>query len=100
MHLYVQILILCALQIKRKDVDIVFYNGNKSQKTIIKSYINVTKQHLGDTSVSCQLIVEGIVPPLEVDLCTHNNNQTVWNTMQSRLSKIKTEPMETVGSGK
>ena len=65
---------------------------------ILKSYITITKvEYSSDTSQNCQLLVKGITPPLQVNLCSDcYDNLTILNTIKSRSTNIKAE---VVGSG-
>ena len=55
---------------------------------IFKSVITVIKENsLHDTSPNCHLIVKGIAPPLQVDLCTdRNDNLTILGTIETESS--------------
>ena len=63
---------------------------------ILKSVITVIKENsLNDTSPNCHLIVKGISPPLQVDLCTDcDNNLTIYGTIESKFSNMNTPPVK------
>ena len=77
------------------------YKENKLLTMILKSYITVTKaDYASYTSPNCQLTVKGIVPPLQVDLCTDwHDNLTIMGTVESRSSTTRAGPLEVVRSG-
>ena len=62
---------------------------------ILKSYITVTKaEYFNDTLPNCQLIIKGIVPPLQVDLCTDQyDNLTILGTIESHSKIVNTGPV-------
>ena len=62
---------------------------------ILKSHITITKaEYVNNTSPNCQLIVKGIVPSLQVDLCTdHYDNLTILGTIESHSNKLSTGPV-------
>ena len=68
------------MQIKKKDVDKMFSNFYNKERlfhaqyklslAIQKCMVRVSKAtHLSSTPPNYQLIVKGITPPLQVDLC-------------------------------
>lgn len=63
---------------------------------ILKSVITVIKENsLNDTSPNCHLIVKGIAPPLQVDLCTDSNdNLTILGTIETASSNMSTGPVK------
>ena len=94
-------------QIKKKDVNKEFQEYDKKKDPyyidyklltmISKSHITVTKS---DYARNCQLLVKGIKPPLQVDLCIeHHNNLTIDGIIESRSSNRKGGPVEVLGSG-
>ena len=71
------------------------YKEYKLLTMILKSRITVSKvDYVNNTSPDCQLIVKGIVPSLEVDLCTDQyDNLTILGTIDTHSSKVNTEPV-------
>ena len=65
---------------------------------ILKSYITITKiEYSSDTSPNCHLLVKGIAPPLQVNLCSDcYDNLNILGTIESCSTNIKAE---VVGSG-
>ena len=81
---------------KKKDP---YYKENKLLTMILKSYIT-TARDVNDKSENCQLVVKGIIPPLQVDLCGNcYDGLTILDTTESHSSNNKTGPVKVVDSG-
>ena len=65
---------------------------------ILKSYITITKDVSDISEENCQLVVKGIAPPLQVDLCSDcYDSLTILGTIESRSTNVKAGPVEVAG---
>ena len=71
------------------------YKEYKLLTMILKSRITVNKEdYFNNALPNCQLIVKGIVPFLQVDLCTdHYDSLTILGTIESHSDKVSTGPV-------
>ena len=97
-------------QIKKKGVDRKYIEYDKAKDPyyveynlltmILKSYISINKtDYANDTSPNCHLLVNGIVPPLQVDLCTDHHDNLTFIDHESQSTNKRAGPVEKFGSG-
>ena len=73
---------------------------NVLYRTVQKSVIHVIKTIASDIpSSNCQLIIRGIEPHQEVDLCTNYTNLTLIDTVDSRpTTNVNAGPVRSVST--